>query len=483
MSLAIACAIACGGGKSGQGSATKDDAVAAPVLPAVAPIAMPPLGVDRVTRFNFIYDAGAPAYEKAVLARKAKNWAQVKSECETALAKDPQHLDAHWLLGIALAHAGEHAAAVDHLAAAIAGDYYRYGAALGSDADLVDFLATPHGKAVAALSNAIRGEYGKRIASGVWVVARRSTFKWPKDYGVQYSTSRGELYAYDRELKRYLRLTHTDHAVDAFVRAPAGDVVALVGYDKIDRPKDGEASLARPWVQPIDAKQWTALGPRALPAATRALVVGYGAGDELVVAANGQSASLDRTTGKLAPIEAGALDPRVEVTLDDGRAHRQPGVTLVRAPDGNIAGIKTPSGVAIQIPESGLAAESTIIAAPDGAHVAFATVVDPCAKDTAPSLYIADGKSGALRHVLSAKSRFATRWIDATTLAYEDGDDAIRLWDTSIMREVGKLEDKAGLALDVLAIQSAPVCKQQAPAADTGSAAGSDEMPHEEPPP
>jgi hypothetical protein len=292
---------------------------------------------------------------------------------------------------------------------------------------------------------------------------------------------RGELYAFDRETKRYLRLTHTDHEVVAFVRAPGGDVVAVVGFDRIDRPKveTEPPLLARAWVQALDAKDWKPLGPRAQLASARALTVGYGAGDELVVQVGTTSSALDRTTGKLTPVESGTLVPRVDVALDDGRAHRQPGVALVAAADGKVVGIKTPSA-AIQIPESGAAAEATVAAAPDGAHVAFATAVDPCTKDSAPSLYVADARTGTLRHVLTARSRFATRWIDASTLAYEDGDNAIRLWDASSAREVQKLDDKAGIALDVLTIASAPSCRVQ-PAVETGSAGEPEiEMPKED---
>jgi hypothetical protein len=80
--------------------------------------------------------------------------------------------------------------------------------------------------------------------------------------------------------------------------------------------------------------------------------------------------------------------------------------------------------------------------------------------------------------LLTAKSRFTTRWLDDNTLAYEDGDNAIRLWDVTTGREAMRIENKAGIALDVLSLASAPLCKQAPPTAD---AAGSgDEMPPEE---
>jgi hypothetical protein len=469
----------------------KDDA---PAKPPVAPLALPTLGVDRVGRFNFIYGDGQPAYDKAVTAYKAKSrdWGTVRANCEAALAKDAQHLDAHRLLATALAQTGENAAAVDHLVTAIAGDYYKYAPSLASDGDLKAFLATSHGQAVGAAADQIKAEYAKRTKDALWVVGRRSTFKWPKDLGVQLATSRGELYAYDREAKRFYRLTHTDHQVAGFVRSPSGAEVVLLGFDKIDRPKDDGAPLvARAWIQAVDTTEWKASGPRTTVAAAREVSVGYGAGDELLVAMSPASgrwttgaptvSSIDRTTGKLTKVTTNPPVPRIVMTLDEGH--------FVRAPEGTEAAwsgdpptttrFKTAAGGTVQIPETGQASQASLSVAPGGARVAFATAVDPCAKDAAPSLYVADAKTGTFKHVLTAKSRFATRWLDGNVLAYEDGDGAIRLWDATTNREAMRLDDKAGLALDVLSLASAPLCKQAPPTAEP---AGSDEpLPPEEP--
>ena len=144
----------------------------------------------------------------------------MRSSCEHALAKDPQHLDAHRLLAVALAQTGDHAAAVDHIVTAIAGDYCKYGAALATDPDLEAFRATPHGQAVSALAARIHDEYVRRIKSGLWLVGRRSTFKWPAKDGVQPSSSRGELYAYDRETQA-LSAPHAHRSSGRRLRARA----------------------------------------------------------------------------------------------------------------------------------------------------------------------------------------------------------------------------------------------------------------------
>ncbi|MEO7731651.1 MAG: hypothetical protein ABIY55_11805 [Kofleriaceae bacterium] len=491
---AISCALVGLGLGCGNKSAppkVKDDAAPGPTA---APLAMPALGVDQIKRFNFIYDAGAAAQDKAVAAYRKKDWPTVRTQTEAALGKDAMHLGAHRLLASALAQTGEPAAAVDHLVTAIAADYYQYAPTLADD-DLKSFMTSPHGQSVAALTAKIGDEYGKRIAGALWLVGRRSAFRWPKDLGVQPSTSRGELYAFDRETKRFFRLTHTDHEVAGFVRPATGNEVALLGFDKIDRSKTDDAppQLARPWIQIYDTVTWKPSTPRiALPAA-REVTLGYGAGDQLLVstaAATGRwttgepaVSSVDKTTGKLTKVASAPAATRVVLSLDEGH--------LVRIPDGVVAAwtgdppvtgsLKTSNGAAIQVPESGAASQATVAVSPSAAHVAFATAADPCAKDAAPSLYVADARTGTYKHLLSAKSRFPTRWLDANVLAYEDGDGAIRLWDAITGREAMRLENKLGIALDVLSLAAASLCKQAPPTVDAAGSGASDEpLPPEE---
>ena len=129
------------------------------------------------------------------------------------------------------------------------------------------------------------------------------------------------------------------------------------------------------------------------------------------------------------------------------------------------------------MPESGAATQAALALAPGGARLAFATAVDPCAKDTAPSLYVADTRTGALKHLLTARSRFATRWLDPTTLAYEDGEGAIRLWDATTGRQLLELENRPGIALDVLSLAAAPLCKQAPPVVEDATGGDLDEPP------
>jgi len=515
LSLGVSLALIGCGNKAEAPVKVKEDAAG----PTAAPLAMPALGVDQIKRFNYLYEAGAPANEKAVAAYRKKDWAQVRAQAEAALAKDPLHFGSHRLLAAALANTGEPAAAVDHLVTAIAADYLQYGPTLADD-DLKSLMASPHGQSVKALGAKIHDEYVARIAGGLWLVARRAPFRWPKDLGVQTATSRGELYAFDRETRRFFRLTHTEHQLVGFVRPAAGNEVTVIGFDKLERPApdagaDGSADakpatkpeakpkakpdaeiaplFARPWIQVYDTVEWKPLTPRINLPAAREVALGYGAGDQLLVSIAqstgrwtvGEPAvsSVDRTTGKLTKVTTALPVPRVVVSPDEGH--------LVRIPDGVLAAwagdppvtssFKTAAGgdKAVQIPESGAASQPSLAVSPTGAHVAFATAVDPCAKEAAPSLYVADARMATYKHLLSAKSRFATRWVDANVLAYEDGDGAIRLWDATTGREATRLDNRSGIALDVLSLAAAPLCKQAPPAIDAAGS-GDEPLPPEE---
>ena len=490
--IALATLLASCGGKGDGPAKSKDDAATGP---QVAPLAVPTSGVDQIKRMNFVYGDGWPAFDKASDAYKKRDLDDARKLAEVSVAKDPMHLDAHYLLARVLARAGEHAAVVDHLVTALAGDYWHYGPGLAKDPELGEFLGTPHGQAVTALAAKLREDYTKRIASGVWVVARRSTFKWPKDPGVQPATSRGELYAFDRDSRRYLRLTHTDHKVAAYVRAASGAEIAIVGFDKVDRPKIDPKAEPRPpeqpstfgavWVQVIETTEWQATTKRIALGAAREISVGYGANDQLLVTVDGVTSAIDKASAKLTKVDTAPPVPRVVLTIDDGR--------LVRAADGIMAAwsgdpatatsLKTAAGGTIAIPESGTATQATVAVSPGGTRVVFATAVDPCAKATAPSLYIADAKTATARHVLTSRSRFGTRWLDANLVAYEDGEGGVRVWNAAAWREDVKLDNKPGIALDALSLSSAPSCKQMPVEVEPIGAGSADEppLPPEEP--
>jgi hypothetical protein len=417
----------------------------------------------------------------------------VRAACEETIKKDAHHLDAHWVLGEALAQAGDNAAAAEQFAIALAGDWLRWGPTFDKDPQLAPIFGTPHGKALLALNSKLQAELAAKIAAGPLLLARRSTFKMP-GVGTKTSYTRGELYAYDGESKRFLRVTHTDHQLAAWVRSPSGDELLLTGFDKVERPdpkkaKDAPPLLARSWVTTFSLKNLADTSARATIKKARHVHAGYGPGEQIVVTtapASGRWGAgtatryvVDRSTGKLTRTKGVAIEGRhLEMTFDEARVVGASATSLPPdlAPD-LIAKLSP-----IQKDEAGQPLLSLALLSPQKTRFAFATATDPCAKaDEAaqPTLYVADAKTGTFKHVLTAPSRFAATWIDEDRLIYEDGSGDLRIFDAAAERETGKIGERAGMALWALSPTSAPLCRQEPIVAepDDGS-----EMPPEEAP-
>ncbi len=464
-----------------------DDKKPAPPEPKIEipTLAMPPLGVASVKQLNYPYGDGQKAYDKAITALKKKDWAAVKAAAEEALLKDPGHLDAHRVLGTALARTGDFAGASTHLAAALAGDFLRWGPKLMEDDELAEYLGSPDGKALFALHAQLKAKVDARIADGTWLLGRRGAFKWPSKKGAQWAATRGELYAWGEAEQTFVRLTHTDHEVAAWLPSPAGDELAIVGFDKVDMP-DPKAKnlatlppmLARVWVDTLDSKTFLPRGKRATFTKVRGVAVTWGEGGQLVVdtlKASGRWAltvdarwAIDRATGKSTKSNAQghAESGWVRVTLDESAAAAPLwGLSVTASPaDPSLATeVRVEStGRTITIPESGLAPAGMVQANPARTRIAFSTWADPCSKDGAkPSIYVADAKSGQLKHILTAPSRFGLRWRDDDTLIYEDETGGLRIWSASTGRELLKVAEKAGLALYGLSSTSKPICRKE----------------------
>jgi hypothetical protein len=469
-------------------------------LPALA---MPELGVDSVKKMNYVYGDGAKAYAKVAPAYKKQDWPAVIAAAEETLAKDPGHLDAHRYLGAALARTGDFPGATEHLLIALGGDFVRWGAKLPEDPDLTEYLASPHGKALLAKHLEIKAAVERAIGGGLWLVGRRSTFKWPAKSGP--ASTRGEVYVWDEASRRFFRVTHTSHQVAAWLPSPNGAEIALVGYEKavMPDPKDAKAAKTAPptiraWVESIDARTFETVTARATFKNVRALAAYWGDGGQLLVdtfkpsgrwaLAKDATYAIDATTGKAAK-SAAAADPasgRALVSLDETLVSG-PARGITPTPSATDPGLITgftfaSTGRAITIPESGLGDASVPRANPSGTRAAFATWVDPCGEPDAakPSLYVADAATGQLKHLLTAASRFNVAWISDDRLAYEDGSGSLRVWDATTGREATKLAEKAGLGLSGLSPSAKPICRQE-PLADVETDDGSEPEPAPEP--
>jgi len=467
---------ACGGDKK---PAAGEKASAATGSRDAAPtaLAMPALGVDAVKQLNYGYGAGAKEYAKVLTAYQAKprDWAAIQAAAEATLAKDADHLDARWALGEALANTGDPAKATSQLTLALAGDWLHWGPTLAAEADLATYFTTPDGKALLELSDKLRTATLDTLARSPLVLARRSTWKSPKP-GTGYASTRGELYAYDVTTKRYLRVTHTDHTLAGVIEAPSGELL-LAGFteaevpDPVKSPK-GAPLLTRSWVSAWSPKELVETSAKSKIAKARFVWAGYGAGDQIVIrtaVADGRWSArdfvtyvVDRATGKLTKSKnVEQLPPTLQLTLDEvigGATVALPAELTPEVHDKLVAAIGTD--------ERGEPMLAEVAVSPNRARIALASATDPCAKgDDAPkpSLYIADAKTGAYKHVLTAASRFRMRWIDDDHLLYEDGTGSLRFYDAAAGRETGKIGDRAGLALTTLSPSPAPLCTTDPP--------------------
>lgn len=497
--LALALALAaCGGDKqapAGKGSGSAGGG--APV--AAAPLVVPPLGVDAVKRFNYVYGTAQKEYDKVIAAYKAtpRDWAAIKAAAQATLAKDADHLDARWALGEALAQTGDPAGAATALVTALAGDWLRWGPGLAADPDLATFLTTPQGKELQAAAAKLGAQVDQLVATAPLVLGRRSGWKTPGP-GTSYAATRGELYAYDLDGKRFVRVTHTDHTLAGWLRSPSGELL-LAGFtqaqvaDPAKITGTGRAAgaaaapiLTRSWVSAWNPADKAVTAAKAAIGKARFVWVGYGGGEQIVVmtaTASGRWAPgtfttyvVDRGTGKLTKSAGATADGvKLVMSLDDVARELPTGWPAELAPD-----VADKLGAAAPGDERGNPRLQSVALSPGGTRLAFGTETDPCAKaDGAakPSLYVADAKTGAYKHVLTAASRFGVQWIDDNRLLYEDGTGGLRIYDAAAGREVGKLSERAGFALGALPPSAAPLCQTEPPVDDPTAV---DDLPTEE---
>src|SRR4051812_37032213 len=103
-----------------------DAAVGSAMSPAAAADAVPALvlGMPSAASYAYRLRAGQAPFKRARAAEQAGHWDEVAAACTEALAADPDHLDAQYLLAIAHAKLGQAPAEIlAPLARAVGGDF------------------------------------------------------------------------------------------------------------------------------------------------------------------------------------------------------------------------------------------------------------------------------------------------------------------------------------------------------------------------
>lgn len=242
----------CGCSSKDSNETRSDEAKRAPVEPEtepLTPLPLAPMGASSLRDYAYSRGKGRASFSKALAVHRdsePKDWAAIAEHCEAALAADPAHLEAHWYLGLARARAGQHAQVVEHLSAAIAGDFMRWGERSLSIKALSSFYETQSGRQFRDLVARYRLRFRELVAGGVLVVGRRGKPWYPKRAGKGSLNHRSEIYAYHRDSARYIRVSRTNGSLIGFLRAPTGTELAYVSYRAVWLPTDQPAPSAEP---------------------------------------------------------------------------------------------------------------------------------------------------------------------------------------------------------------------------------------------
>ncbi|CAN5700673.1 hypothetical protein BH11MYX2_BH11MYX2_20850 [soil metagenome] len=395
--LAVALAVsACGPGK--KPVAHKDDAATAVAPAEAAPVALAerPLGMPDAASFQWRKRAGQDAFRDARKAEAKGDWAAVVTACTTAIAKDPNHLEAQWLLAAALGQQGKLDALVAPLQAAVAGDLLRWGNSSLEHPAFHAFMQSPAGEAWAQRVAADREKLVAAFATSVVVLAN------------------GDLYAVDVSAPRWYRLTRTNGGVIAAL--PAGKKLAFVSRVATGNQKH-ELGVGL-----IDLARAEATKPLAIGTVGPATI---GVGKQGFLVAAGKPLTWHALTAdrKLEPVkDAKLVGPHLDLQTKSARAVALPlaSVTADWDKNGLASAMRlAPSNRVVSVPV-GLIDGNTAAWSPTKTHLAFiAQLDDGC---TQAAAYVTDASTGVAQE-LARGHRLALQWTADRTLAISTGKD------------------------------------------------------------
>lgn len=480
--LGLALLAACGGGKpAGRDAGSSVASVDAGEGPDFALELTPqPLGLPTVEAYGYAFGPGQKHFRKALAAREHGDWQTVRAACEAAIAADPGHLEAHRTLASALGALHVDAGVARHLSIALAGDWMRWGPGWERDAQLATYLAGARGARIRELMSGYRSEYLRRVLKGLLVVARRQPVR-PLRKGVQDVLLRAEVFAWDGESARFLRVTRTNLGIAGWLRSPAGDQLAWVAYTRVRVTPEGATQLVDARVGAVDLNL-PAMSPRNVKLNdVPALRLEFDPRGRLY-ATTGDLLGADRKLARTWQLDV--LGGRARAARTRGSAGRQ---LLVTAEDAHVLDV-APAHVeadwdaptaaeaaagafrlantrkTVTLPTGEYARRSSFVWSPGEARVAFATRADACAADAAArraSLYVVDAATGRLRVVASGERGLAAAWLDDDRLAFEDGEGGVRVLDVQSGAEVTRLVAGGGVGL--AGIAGKPSCAAVAP--------------------
>ena len=384
VALVLCVAAACG---KGSGSAPppppKHDADVTTVSATQVELAPRPLGLPELSAYQWRKRAGQPAFKTARKAEGREDWAAVVAACREALAADPGHLDAAWLLAAGLGKLGKTSEVVEPLAQAVAGDFGKWGQASLELPALQSFLATPTGEAWRRRVEEDRNAYLEALAH------------------VTIVEGDGELYGLDATTSRWHRVTRTGGAVVGALPAPGAREFAYVTRQGVKGKRELAIGLADlrtgRTTRPIPLGT---LGPVSVAYSAKAPIgffVGTGS-PKPTWRAVGTS-----TLDVLPPKSTRPPGRRLEVQSKSARLHGLPATGVIA--DWDDQGLASAmrigsSNKVVNVPSPGLIDGNTVVWSADRTHLAFIAQLQPdstCTPGAArAAAYTADAATGVV---------------------------------------------------------------------------------------
>lgn len=413
--LALVAVLASASCRSGSGKpAHRDDARLGPGDAASVTLATQPLGASDLAAFAYRARDGQGPFRQARAAEEQGNWGQVATLCEAALAVDPNHLDAAYLLAVARAKQQNLEAVLEPLAKAVAGDFAKWGNASLAQPALQPFLATTIGQAYRARVEADRDVFAQMFARSLVV------------------TSHGDLFAFDPEMKRFLRLTRTGGAVIGALAMKSG--IAYVTREKV-------GTQTRLGVGLLDAG--TGKTHRAAHVDKSALRVAFNMklnrfivrqGNDWYSVVGKSGAELELIPRKEHPGYPAQLAEQTWLDVNRRRFTREKLQSIVSG-DWDELGLASAMRITsthkiVTVPSPGLINGNTVERSHDGSQLVFvAQLSDTCKPgDATAAAFIADTATGTAHELERATTGIAVTWMAERTIALA-GDHGVSIVD------------------------------------------------------
>lgn len=450
--VAVLVAGACSGRDGTVAEDHPDKKVVDSGQPQAAPeIAAKALGLPDVAAYGWRARAGQPAFREARRAEDKEDWPAVATACRKALAADPGHLEAAYLLAAALGAMGKLDEVAAPLAVAEAGDFGKWGAASLELPSLKAFLASPTGGAWKKRVESDRAQYAAALARSVVV------------------ESDGDLYAYDPQGPRYYRLTRTSGGVVGTLAVPGRHEIVYVTRSRMKKETHvgiGVVDLTTGHARrPADVT--TGGGPIAVAPAPK--------GSVWVMQEKTGAAWLVDDAGKVAATKTPRPDGTwVEIYAHRARLHRIPREIAADFDERTLTSQMRllPSKRVVQAPSPGLFDGSSITWTPDMSRLAVVAQLDEhCTGATQAAAFVVETSTGTLHEIERSPGAMAVEWATDRQLVVAS-DAGVTLYDLDAPKPV-VLTGATGLVTPRRLPRCVPVDVEEPAGAGSGSGSGS----------